>query len=219
MAGSANMNESRRLSKEVLGACRRLRSHLLFLFALYVISFVAGYVAVSASVPFAVELRSRLLKAVAGEAPFTTVTDVLRSGNLLLAVALTLLVNLSSGAFFSTTFIGVVPLLGAAGVSLVTFYRGLSLGVVYYAVLSQSPAAFILGAGTLILELGGYVFSGAAGINLSLSTVFPKRYGVEGRWAAFRKAWGEAARVYLVVVGLLLAGAMWEMVGLFLLLR
>jgi uncharacterized membrane protein SpoIIM required for sporulation len=90
---------------------------------------------------------------------------------------------------------------------------------VYYAVLSQSPSAFILGVGTLILELGGYVFSGAAGINLSMSLVFPKRYGVEGRWLAFRKAWSDTAWIYLVVVGLLLAGAVWEMAGLFLLLR
>jgi len=203
----------------IRGTCHRTRPYLLFLLAVYVVSFAVGYVAISASLPFASELRASLLKAVAREAPFTTVIDVLRSGNLPLAIALTFLVNLSSGAFLSTTLVGVVPLLGAAGTSFVTFYRGFTLGTVYYAVLGMSPAAFALGAGTLILELGGYVFSGAAGISLSLATVFPERYGVRSRWVAFWKAWVDTARLYLLVGGLLFAGAVWEMTGLFLLLK
>lgn len=200
-------------------ACRRMRWHLIFMLALYVGSFLAGVVAIWVSLPFAIELRSNLLKTVASQIPFTTITEVLRSGRLLLAIALTFLVNLSSGAFLSTTLLGVIPLLGAMGTSLVAFYRGFTLGVVYYAVLGLSPAAFALGAGTLILELGAYVFSGAAGIGLSLSTVFPNRYGVGSRWAAFRKAWLDTAKLYVVVIVLLLAGAVWEMTGLYLALK
>ena len=192
---------------------------MLFLLALYVASFAAGYAAVSASIPFAVELRTRLLTTVVADMPFSAVVGLLRSRNLPLAIALAFLVNLGSGAFLSTTLVGAIPLLGAVGTSLVTLYRGFILGVVYYAVLTQSAAAFVLSAGTLILELGAYVFSGAAGMALSLATVFPDRYGVQSRWVAFRVAWIDAAKLYLVVAGLLLPAAIWEMTGLFFLLR
>jgi len=194
-----------------------MRWHLLFVLALYVASFAAGYAAIGASLPFAVDLRARLLRMVTTEAPFTTVIKTLRSGNLLAAIMFTFLVNLTSGAFLSTTLLGVVPLLGSGGISLVTVYRGFSLGVIYYGVLTQSSVAFALAAGTLIFELGGYVFSGAAGIALSLATIFPRRYGAEGRWAAFKRAWLYAVRLYVVVAVLLFAGAIWEMTGLFLL--
>jgi len=187
-------------------------------FALYVASFAVGYAAIAASYPFAVDLRNSLIRMISTEAPFISVIAILRSRNLLMAIVLTFLVNLSSGAFFSTTFLGVVPLLGGGGISLVTAYRGFSLGVTYYEVLTQSPAVFALGAGTLILELGAYVFSGASGIALSLATVFPKRYGADTRWGAFKKTWRDVATLYVVVVVLLLTGAIWEMTGLFLLM-
>lgn len=196
-----------------------MRWHLLFVSALYVASFCVGYVAIGLSLPFAVDLRNSLLRVVSSEAPFTTVIETLRAGNLLTAILLTFVVNLTSGAFFSTTFPGVIPFIGSVGISLVTGYRGFSLGVIYHAVLSQSPAIFALGAGTLILELGGYVFSGAAGIALSLSTIFPERYGAESRWNAFKKTWTDIWRLYIVVVILLFAGAIWEMAGLFLFTR
>jgi hypothetical protein len=212
------MTKNQRFDFGIYDVCRRMRRLLVLVSALYVISFIAGYFAIWVSWPFAVELRDNILKTVIKQAPFTTVTDVLRSRELPLAIALTFLVNLCSGAFLSTTLIGVVPLLGAAGAALVTFYRGFGLGVVYYAVLGVSPGAFALGGGTLILELGGYVFSAAGGIALSLATVFPNRYGVKSRWLAFRKAWRDVARLYLIVIGLLLVGAVWEMTGLFLLL-
>jgi hypothetical protein len=47
----------------------------------------------------------------------------------------------------------------------------------------------------------------------------PKRYGVQGRWAAFKTAWKNAARVYVIVVVLLALGAIWEMTGILLTLR
>lgn len=185
----------------------------------YVISFASGYAAISTDAPFAVELRTRLLKMVATEAPFSMVINALRSRNLLLAIALTFSVNLVAGAFLSTTLLGAVPLAGAGGICLITIYRGFTLGAVYHATLTQSFVTSIVGAGTLILELSGYVFSGGAGIALSLATVFPKRHGVESRWIAFRTAWVDAAKIYLLVAALLLFGAIWEMTGLYLLLK
>jgi len=39
------------------------------------------------------------------------------------------------------------------------------------------------------------------------------------RWAAFKMAWKDAARIYVIVVILLALGALWEMTILFLFLR
>lgn len=199
--------------------CRRLKWHLLLVATMYVASFALGYAAIAVGHPYAINLRRSILETVAQETPFTTVTSILKARNLAGAIVFTFLVNLVSGAFLSTTFIGVIPLLGAGAVAMITIYRGVSLGVVYYAVLNQSLATFMVGAGTLILELGGYVFSGAAGIALSLATAFPKWQGTESRWTAFKRAWRNTATIYIIVATLLLAGAVWEMTGLFLLTR
>jgi hypothetical protein len=199
--------------------CRRLKWHLLLVATMYVASFALGYAAIAVGHPYAISLRRSILETVAQETPFTTVTSILKARNLAGAIVFTFLVNLVSGAFLSTTFIGVIPLLGAGAVAMITIYRGVSLGVVYYAVLNQSLATFMVGAGTLILELGGYVFSGAAGIALSLATAFPKWQGTESRWTAFKRAWRNTATIYIIVATLLLAGAVWEMTGLFLLTR
>ena len=84
--------------------------------------------------------------------------------------------------------------------------------------LAASPIAFAVGVGTLILELGAYVFSGAAGINVALAPLLARRHVVQSRWAAFKMAWMDAARLYPVVAILLALGAIWEMTGLFLIL-
>ncbi len=91
--------------------------------------------------------------------------------------------------------------------------------MLYPEVLASSVAGFTLGVGTMILELGAYVFSGAAGIHIALAPIMPSRYGVQSRWAAFKIAWKDAARVYVIVVILLALGAIWEMTGILLVLR
>jgi uncharacterized membrane protein SpoIIM required for sporulation len=78
---------------------------------------------------------------------------------------------------------------------------------------------FALGLGTMILELGAYVFSGAAGINIAVAPILPRRYGVQSRWVAFKMAWKDAAKIYVIVIILLALGAVWEMTGLFFVLR
>lgn len=44
-------------------------------------------------------------------------------------------------------------------------------------------------------------------------------FGVQSRWAAFNTAWKDVAKIYVIVVTLLAAGAIWEMTGLFLTLH
>jgi uncharacterized membrane protein SpoIIM required for sporulation len=127
--------------------------------------------------------------------------------------------NLASGAFLATTLPGIIPLIGALITVVITTVRGFIIGVTYPEILSSSISWFAVGMGTMILELGAYVFSGAAGIHIAISTIAPERFDTQSRWTAFKLAWKDAARVYVIVVILLALGAIWEMTGLLLLIR
>ena len=192
---------------------------LLLVALLYVGSYLAGWYLISVNSPIAVEMNQALKESVLAQQPFTSIIQSLHGGELVKAILFTLAVNLTMGAFLTTTLPGVVPLVGALGTVAITVLRGLVIGVTYPEVLSSSVAGFALGLGTMILELGAYVFSGAAGINIALAPILPRRYGVESRVKAFKMAWKDAAKIYLIVVILLVLGAVWEMTGLFFVLR
>jgi len=200
-------------------AARRIRFLLVLVAMLYAGSYLVGWYLISIESPIAVETTQTLGEAVLTEEPFTSIIGSLQRGELLTAILVTFAVNLAIGAFLTTTLPGVVPILGALAIAAVTSVRGFVIGVVYPEVLAASPSAFALGLGTLILELGAYVFSGAAGINIALAPILPRKYGVQSRWVAFKMAWKDATRIFVIVVALLALGAIWEMTGLFLVLR
>ena len=186
---------------------------------LYIGSYLAGWCLISIKSPIAVEISRGLQESVLTQQPFTSILQSLQGGELLKAILVTFLVNLTTGAFLTTTLPGIVPLVGSLITIAVTVLRGFVVGITYPEVLSSSPAGFALGLGTMILELGAYVFSGAAGINIALAPILPRRYGTQTRWMAFKMAWKDAAKIYLIVVILLALGAAWEMTGIFLVLR
>jgi len=196
-----------------------MRILLVLVALLYVGSYFFGWYLVSVQSSIAVETGQTLREIVLTEEPFTSIVGSLQRGQLLSAILVTFTVNLTLGAFLTTTLPGIVPILGALAIVVVSSVRGFVIGIVYPEVLAASPAAFVLGLGTLMLELGAYVFSGAAGINIALAPILPGRYGVQSRWVAFKMAWKDAARIFVVVVMLLALGAIWEMTGLFLVLR
>jgi uncharacterized membrane protein SpoIIM required for sporulation len=196
-----------------------MKTLLLLVALLYVSSYLAGWYLISVKSPIAVEMNQALKESVLAQQPFTSIIQSLHGGELVKAILFTLVVNLTTGAFLTTTLPGVVPLIGALGTVAITLLRGFVIGVTYPEVLSSSAGGFALGLGTMILELGAYVFSGAAGINIALAPILPGRYGVQSRWMAFKMAWKDAAKIYLIVVILLASGAVWEMTGLFLVLR
>ena len=196
-----------------------MRLLLLFVALLYVSSYLTGWYLISIKSPVAVETVQAISGSVLTETPFTTIIQSLQGGQLVQAILMTFLLNLTSGAFLTTTLPGIVPLVGALGTITITWMRGFVIGVVYPEILASSVAGFVLGVGTMILELGAYVFSGAAGIHIALAPIMPSRYGVQSRRAAFKIAWKDAARVYVIVVILLALGAIWEMTGILLVLR
>ena len=186
---------------------------------LYIGSYLAGWYLINIKSPIAVEISRGLQESVLTQQPFTSILQSLQGGELLKAILVTFLVNLTTGAFLTTTLPGIVPLVGSLGTIAVTVLRGFVVGITYPEVLSSSPAGFALGLGTMILELGAYVFSGAAGINIALAPILPRRYGTQSRWMAFKMAWKDTAKIYLIVVIFLALGAAWEMTGIFLVLR
>jgi len=208
-----------RIVSQIVEAAKRMRKLLLLVALLYVGSYLAGWYLISIKSQVALELAQLVSGAVLTESPFTIILQSLSSGDLVQAILITFLLNLSTGAFFSTTLPGILPLVGAFGTVAITLFRGFIIGITYPAVLASSGAGFVLGMGTLVLELGAYVFSGAAGINIALAPILPKRYGTASRWVAFKMAWKDAARIYVIVIVLLALGAIWEMTGLFLVLR
>jgi uncharacterized membrane protein SpoIIM required for sporulation len=198
---------------------RRMKVLIVLVALLYIGSYLAGWYLISINSPIAVETSRGLQESVLTQQPFTSILQSLQGGELLKAILVTFLVNLTTGAFLTTTLPGIVPLIGSLGTIAVTLLRGFVVGITCPEVLSSSPGAFALGLGTMILELGAYVFSGAAGINIALAPILPRRYGTQSRWMAFKMAWNDAAKIYLIVVILLALGAAWEMTGLFLVLR
>lgn len=208
-----------RILSEAAQAARRMKLLLVTVALLYVGSYLAGWYSVSIESPIAVETSQGLQESVLTQQPFTSILQSLQGGELVKAILFTLLVNLMVGAFLTTTLPGIVPLVGSLGTIAVTLFRGFVIGIIYPEILSLSLGSFVLGFGTLILELGAYVFSGAAGINIALAPILPKRYGVQSRWAAFKMAWRDALRIYVIVAILLALGAVWEMTGLFIALR
>ena len=196
-----------------------MRVLLFFVALLYIGSYLAGWYLISIRSPLAVETAQAITASVVTETPFTTIIQSLQGGELLQAVLITFLLNLTTGAFLTTTLPGIIPLVGALGTIVITLLRGFVIGVTYPEILASSAVGFALGFGTMIFELGAYVFSGAAGIRIALAPIMPRKYGVQGRWAAFKMAWKDAARVYVIVIMLLALGAIWEMTGILLVLR
>jgi len=205
-----------RMLSQSLDAAKRMKRFLVIVVTLYVVSYLIGWYMVNNQIPPAVQMKQGIHEAVLSQEPFLFVLDFLKRGKLLEAIVATFTVNLSVGAFLTTTLPGIIPVLGALAIAVVTLIRGFVIGVTYPEVLATSPAAFVLGIGTLILELGAYVFSGAAGINIAIAPLFPRRYGVQSRIEAFKRAWIDAGRIFIIVAILLVFGAIWEMTGLFL---
>jgi len=209
-----------------LSTVRRLRKLILVLLLIYSVSFVAGYFTsylatvtpTSASDSVSQKFLEDFMGDLFSQPPFTTIAAALQRGDLAFAILLTFTINLTSGAFLTTTLVGAVPFLGVFLPSIVSFFRGFLIGLAYYSVLNASPGAAAVGIGTAVLELGAYVFSAAAGTHLGLSILFPKRHNTTSRKTAFKEAWKDAGRLFVIVVILLVLGAVWEMTGLFLLI-
>jgi hypothetical protein len=213
-----------RFLNESLKTTKKMKRLLLLVTLLYIISYFIGYIVIHIEVPSILGFIEPMLEGISTNPVYTPIISAFEDRNLAFAILYTFIVNLFAGAFATTTLPGIIPLIGAAISGLVTVFRGFIIGALFtYAasIETEIPVGIewmIIALGTLILELGAYVFSATAGINLSLSSIFPNRYFSKSRKIAFIEALKDAGRLYIIVVILLVLGAIWEMTGLYLLM-
>lgn len=204
------------LFKEAIKASLRIRKIIFFVAIIYLLSFLIGFSLIAIEKPFAIQFKNFIMEFVSTSQPFSYVTEALKSGNLLQAIIVTFLYNLFSGAFLSTTLPGLIPFIGSIFIILVTFFRGLMIGITYYEIFKNFNLLTIVAIGTLFLELSAYIFSASAGINISFSIFFPKKFSTNNRFEAFKKSLKDSLKIYLIISILLIIGALWEMIGIFL---
>lgn len=110
--------------------------------------------------------------------------------------------------FSTTTLPGVIPLLGAGIIVLVSSIEGFNIGRFILGPLAEELrysagldyTAFV---GSILVEtigLAGNVFAAAAGVNIALASAYPRRYNTQRRLTAFSMAWKDAARLYVIVI-------------------
>lgn len=81
------------------------------------------------------------------------------------------------------------------------FMQGINLGGIHGSSFT-SLFVFLL---IVCLESITYVIATVAGVNVGLSVLIPKRQKVKSRRKAFKLAWGDAGRLYVVILIILLA--------------
>jgi hypothetical protein len=139
-----------------------------------------------------------------------TAADAYASGNVVLAAALTFLVNLLVAAVLTTTVPSlVVPFAGAA----VTLYRAAQWGVLF-APIGPDALAVVPHLLTLVVEGQAYVVATFAAWVHARKFLLHRRSGFATRWAGYRAGLRDTLRLYPLVVLLLAVGAIYEAVEL-----
>ncbi len=180
------------------------RNLLIFLAIVNVVFFFFGRWMVSEQLAGVMAFREEALKSLPDLIYIKPLTGVL-SPYIIPKIIYTFIFNLLVGAFLTTTAPGLVFFFPY----IITVMRALTMGIIFYGLLS-GPAITFAFYGTFLLEFGAYVFAAAAGINIGLSIIFPSRKGVTTRKESFRISVEEALWLYFVVVILLFLGAIWE---------
>lgn len=188
-----------------LGTHRRA---LLALTAISLGAFLLGILA-TALVP---ELRPGSLGALQGETGTpgvgTVITDAYRSGNVLIAAVVTLVVNLVLASLLQTTLPSlIVPFLGVG----ITVLRALSWGVLFTPV-GAEDLRFLIHWVTLAIEGSAYLVVGFAAWVHGRYVLAPQHFGFPTRRAGYVAGLAVTAKLYLLVLALLVVGAVYEAV-------
>jgi len=128
-----------------------------------------------------------------------------RAGTILTCSGLVFVVNMA-GDVLNFTLPGalIVPL------PFTLLYGGWVQGVGLAGLHASSLLSLLLLLLVGSLEWVSYVLASAAGLNIGLSVLAPRRQGVTSRGAAFRAAWGDAARLYALIALILAVQAVME---------
>ena len=206
-----------RVFSGILQAVRKIRRLLALMAAVYIGSCLAGWYLGSVQSVLALEIRLPIEQAnTAMQGFFNSIlhsfvpTPSIREF-VVVPITYIILIIFSLAliqTFSATTLPGVIPLVGAGIIVVVSWIEGFAVGQFTLGPLAQELsyyvgldyAAFMGNIVIAAIGLVGNVFAAAAGVNISLSSAHPRRYSTQRRLTAFSMAWKDAARVYVIVV-------------------
>jgi hypothetical protein len=189
---------------------KRLKWLLIAIGILYVLSVVAG-MATSRFVPEALLSYLENLEAHSAEQVdklFGRFVQPLREGHLrtiAICSGIVFVINLL-GDFANFTLPGIllVPII------LTLVFGGWVQGTDLIGIRASSSLSLFLFLLMGSLEWGTYVIATTAGANIGLSFMFPKRQAASSRWSAFKSAWADAGRLYVIIAVILAIQAVFE---------
>ena len=122
----------------------------------------------------------------------------------LTASGLVFLLNLF-GDFSQFTVLSIL-IVPASFLGLAGWMQGMSLAQIHGSSFLSVFLFLVMGS----LEWITYPIATVAGLNLGLSVLFPKRQATTSRWLAFKQAWRDAGRLYLLIAMILAVQAICE---------
>lgn len=200
--------------RESINAIRKIKYIIFAVIFLTLISLALGFYFSNSQIGWIVDLKKMIVDQLENFGALETISNYLENGKVLQAIFYTFGFNFVSGAFFATVLTGIIAPLPV----IIMIERGVMIGLLYGDI-SGSTWYYVVFFGTLILEFGAYVLSTAAGINIGLSFWSPKRFGTKNRVEAFGRSWIEAGKVIILVAIILFIAAIWEIGGLYLLIK
>ncbi|BCP52986.1 hypothetical protein K32_16030 [Kaistia sp. 32K] len=131
--------------------------------------------------------------------------DAYAGGHLLLAIGLTFVTNLGVSVVLTTLPSFVVPFSGI----LATLHRGALWGVLF-APIGPFRGTLIPHSLTLLLEGQAYVLAAFAAYVQGQLILRPRHYGIGSRWEGYRAGAVTVARIYVLIVLVLIVAAVYE---------
>ena len=203
-----------KIFKESIRSIKKIKNIVFFVMFLTLFSLALGFYLSDSQLPVIINLKATILNQIKNFGPLREIMDALLKKNVIYAILYTFAFNFGSGAFLSVILSGIIFPLPA----LIMFERGVFIGLLY-GDLGGSWQYYLVFFGTLILEFGAYILASAAGINIGLSFFTPKRFGTKSSWQAFGRSWIEAGKILVIVAIILFVAAIWEIGGMYLLIK
>lgn len=188
----------------------RLKRLFLIIALLYMASILGGLVTRCAGCEVFTSLveRSDENSAAYLEEIFGRFRQPVRQGNIG-AIALCSLIVFTIntlGNFINFTLAGILIFPIALTLLFGGWMQGMSLAGIH----ASSFLSVFLFLSMCCLEWVTYVIASVAGLNIGLSVVAPKRQGTTSRWKAFKLAWRDAGRLYIIILIILAFQAVFE---------
>jgi uncharacterized membrane protein SpoIIM required for sporulation len=190
----------------------RLKWLFLTMALLYVASIAAGLVTRRAGGPAFVSFveKSDQSKTTQIETIFGRFRQPVRDGDVG-AIALCSLIVFAIntlGSVINFTLPGIL----IAPIGLTLLFGGWMQGVGLGGLEASSSLSLFLFLCMGCLEWVTYVIASVAGVNIGLSVLAPKRQAVTSRWQAFKLAWRDAGRLYIIILVILAFQAVFEII-------